>query len=312
MTVFLLVLMAAIAFGQATPVGVMRIANATTAFGINLPIGSIVVNIATNTQWQANAGVVSTATLTTASSSFVQINATSATNLSTGSNTSTAINITSSTGTAATLNSATSTLAGLESAADNVKLGQLSTTASQTYTFPSSSATIPANNQGFYIGTTQVHINDASGTTTSLGINITGSSASCTGNAATATSATTAATANAVVAGGVTLGMMANETANTILGNNTGSSATPTALTGTQVRSLTNTNRATETFEDAADSTAGHYIVHLSNTPLSGTVSVIMNGTPLSSSQFSIVQTSYCRIALSAYFADKVLIQYSY
>ena len=67
MLVFAIVLIEALsAFPQATPIGALRIANATTAFGVNIPVGTIVVNLATNIQWQANAGVISTATLTTA------------------------------------------------------------------------------------------------------------------------------------------------------------------------------------------------------------------------------------------------------
>ncbi len=73
-------------FSGKTPVGVLRIANATTAFGVNLPVGTIVVNLGTNVQWQANAGVLSTATLTTASASFTALGgtATTATNLAGG------------------------------------------------------------------------------------------------------------------------------------------------------------------------------------------------------------------------------------
>jgi hypothetical protein len=52
MLVFAIVLMGALsAFPQATPVGTLRITNATTAFGVNIPVGTIVVNLATNIQW---------------------------------------------------------------------------------------------------------------------------------------------------------------------------------------------------------------------------------------------------------------------
>ncbi len=59
---------------QVTNVGDFRIANATTAFGKNLPVGTKVYNIATGDYWVATTGVASTATLTTASGSFTKLN----------------------------------------------------------------------------------------------------------------------------------------------------------------------------------------------------------------------------------------------
>lgn len=61
-------------YSQATDVGELRIANATTPFGRNLPVGTKVYNIATSEYWVATAGVASTATLTTASASFTLLN----------------------------------------------------------------------------------------------------------------------------------------------------------------------------------------------------------------------------------------------
>jgi len=69
-----IVLISLLGFSQATNVGEFRIANATTAFGQNLPLGTKVYNIATGDYWVATAGVINTATLTTASGSFTQLN----------------------------------------------------------------------------------------------------------------------------------------------------------------------------------------------------------------------------------------------
>jgi hypothetical protein len=69
------ILLALIGYSQVTDVAELRIADATTAFGRNLPVGSKVYNIATGDYWVATAGVVSTATLTTASESFTLLNA---------------------------------------------------------------------------------------------------------------------------------------------------------------------------------------------------------------------------------------------
>jgi hypothetical protein len=68
------ILLALIGYSQVTDVGEVRIANATTAFGRNLPVGTKVYNIATGDYWVATAGVVNTATLTTASESFTLLN----------------------------------------------------------------------------------------------------------------------------------------------------------------------------------------------------------------------------------------------
>jgi hypothetical protein len=69
-----IVLISLLGYSQATNVGELRIANATTAFGVNFPIGTKIYNVDTKEYWVATAGVVSTATLTTASASFTLLN----------------------------------------------------------------------------------------------------------------------------------------------------------------------------------------------------------------------------------------------
>ena len=74
--IFTLAFILAISYGfaQVSNVADFRIANATTAFGVNLPVGTKVYNIATGEYWVATAGVTSTSTLTTASASFTLLN----------------------------------------------------------------------------------------------------------------------------------------------------------------------------------------------------------------------------------------------
>ncbi len=69
-----IVLIGLLGYSQVTSVGEFRVANATTAFGVNLPVGTKVYNIATGDYWVATAGVVSTATLSDATASFAKLN----------------------------------------------------------------------------------------------------------------------------------------------------------------------------------------------------------------------------------------------
>lgn len=70
-----IVLVSLLGYSQITNVGEFRIINDATAFGVNLPIGTKVYDINTGNYWVATAGVISTATLTTGSASFNQLNA---------------------------------------------------------------------------------------------------------------------------------------------------------------------------------------------------------------------------------------------
>ena len=72
--IILFVLLTLFSQAQLTNVNDFKVANATTAFGRNIPIGTKVYNIATGDYWVATSGVVSTATLTTASASFTKLN----------------------------------------------------------------------------------------------------------------------------------------------------------------------------------------------------------------------------------------------
>ena len=57
-------------WAQTVPTKVLRIQDATTALGKNIPVGTLVYNIATQETFIATAGVASTANLTTATASF--------------------------------------------------------------------------------------------------------------------------------------------------------------------------------------------------------------------------------------------------
>lgn len=108
--------------GQGTPVKTVRIANSTTALGENLSVGNQVYNIALNELWVVQTAVASTATLTTASGSFLPVNGDGVTNLSAGTVAGSTYEILSSTGNSIILPSATGTDAGLLSATDKTSI----------------------------------------------------------------------------------------------------------------------------------------------------------------------------------------------
>jgi len=275
MLVFAIVLIEALsAFPQATPIGALRIANATTAFGVNIPVGTIVVNLATNIQWQANAGVISTATLTTASTSFTQIGGVAST-------ATTATNLAGGLGGSIPYQTAVNTTAMLANGTSGQALLSAGGTAAPTWGTPWTSA------------------------------NTTGTSGGLSGSALSG-DVTNAGNAITIASGAVTLGKMANLAANSFIGNNTGSPATPIALTKSQMIAALNVNRASENFENAADSLSGTTTVHLANTPQAGTITVILNGLPLTSTQYGVDQTTHVVIFSSCYKYDKIAVAYSY
>lgn len=69
-----LMLFSYLGFSQTVPTAQMRIADRTTAFGQNLPAGTQIFCESDSTLWQANDGIASTETITTARSLLVLIN----------------------------------------------------------------------------------------------------------------------------------------------------------------------------------------------------------------------------------------------
>lgn len=122
-------------YSQATDVAEVRIANATTTFDRNLPIGTKVYDINTGDYFVATAGILSTLTLTTGSASFTQLNGGGTQNLTLGTITATTMDVNiDGGGTNATLIEATTTDAGLlgsdkwdEIVANTAKTGNVST-----------------------------------------------------------------------------------------------------------------------------------------------------------------------------------------
>jgi len=335
--IFLLVFETQFGFSQATPGIDLRIENATTAFGINIAKGTKVLNLADGKLWYATTGVASTLTLTTGSASFTQLNpAATGTNIGTGTYTTSGVPLTSSSGTGVTINSATTSLAGVMSSADKTKLDGIATGATigvvpntaitgatktkitydakglVTAGADATTADIAASANKNYVTDAQATvIGNTSGTNT--GDNAVNSLYSGLVTNATHTGDVTGATTLSIAASAVTNAKMASMATMTIKGNNTGSSAAPIDLTASQVRTTINVNRDQQNFEIAGDSLGGHVTVTLPNTPVSGTVSVLLNGLPLiPTTQFTIVSTNKIRCSMSAYQYDRISVEYSY
>lgn len=68
--IFILLCLSLIAFSQSSPTSIVRVPNASTQFGVAIPIGTTVQNLSTGEKWTAINSVAATVTLTTAISSF--------------------------------------------------------------------------------------------------------------------------------------------------------------------------------------------------------------------------------------------------
>jgi len=69
-------LISILAFSQVVPTEVLRIANATTAMGVNISVGKLVYDINADLLYVANAAVVHTLTLTSGSANFTLVSST--------------------------------------------------------------------------------------------------------------------------------------------------------------------------------------------------------------------------------------------
>ena len=262
---------------QLSPTYGGRIANATTAFGVNLSVGSAVYDLNTNKLYVCKTASASTLTLTTGSANFQIIG-----------------------GNGVGTGTVTDLAAGL-----GITFGGSDITTTGTVAVDTSSASILSRQRALHeyqlkaLASAYVYVGNASGVGTAVQLS------------SDVTMSNTGAVT--IAAGAVTLSKMANETANTMLGNNTGSAAAPAALTESQIRTFLQTSQSQENFEAAHDS-ASHYIATLAHTPQSiGAVTVILNGMPLTvTTDYTLVETLKIRVVRPVMTYDKLSITYQY
>lgn len=322
-------------FAQSTPVSDLRVATATTTFGINIPIGTKVYNIADGKYWVATAGVLGTATLTTGSASFTQLNAATDISAKKDKSDSTASDgyvrrdrLTSSlllkedkSNKVTTFSTPTDTqYPSAKLVSDQLALhkDKSDSTATDGYVrrdrLTSSLATKAASNASLTLGSTSMAL--GSTTTTVAGLTSVTSTAfvgNLTGNA----SGTAAnVTGTVVVANGGT-GLTTITSGSYMVGNGTGNVAlkTPaqvlTDIGGASVASAS--IFYSEPFDEATAGATGQ-INTLAHTPKAATsLLVVINGTPLKAAQYTYTSgTPSVQVTIPVQLYDHVVISYGY
>ena len=289
-----------------TPVKTIRVISATTAIGENIPVGTQVYDVATYKLYVATSGVISTATLTSAASSFKLVNGNGTTNLSEGTTTTTTVNVNSSTGTSATLQSASTSRAGLLSTSSfNAINSNTATNTTQGDTLVAHNTRILANKASSATNATNISTNtgNISTNTTNVATNATnistntGDISTNTGNISTNTSNISTNTTN-ITKNSDTLAVH-------VININANTSKLATIETGAQVNLLT----YQDVFSETSSVATAHTLTQTANTSYAPNVS--LNGQTLPSADYVFTSTTITvSIPVSLY--DKLVINYHY
>ncbi|MEI6574806.1 MAG: hypothetical protein WCO63_01355 [Bacteroidota bacterium] len=280
----LFVLVSFLVYSQATPSSQVRVANATTAFGINVAVGTTVYDVSSDKYYVCKTGSASTLTLTTGSANFTLLGGTGAYMTALGMlkegtliGSRTKIDLQDSTGMAVTVTD--------DPTNNRVKYSFRNTAPDQTVSI--------ANGTGMSVTGTYPNFtatNSAPDQTVSIA-NGTGMSVTGTYPNFTATNSAPDQVVSITNGGG-------------IVATGTYPNFTLTATAKTAI---------VEDFEQATDSIANNRCYfQLTQTPAAGTISVIVNGMNLKpTTQYAIISNKL-RIGFAVYQYDKVQISYSY
>ena len=311
-----------VGFGQATPTSDVRMVNATTAFGINLPVGTKIYNIATKIWYTANAGITSDKTITTA----IAANLLDAAANGTGTVTSVAALTLGTTGTdlsSTVANSTTTPVITLNvPTASASARGVVSSTDWTKFNKAGDSVTTPGWISKYTIDAAgDLIIGTGNNTYTKLGIGTSNQVLTSNGTTATWSTVADGSASNegalTVVTGGANDSQIHSNTSGSTdvtISGGTGISVTESgstitiATTGLKIAKVEDLEVATS--DSAA---ANRYIWTLTQTPAAGTISVQINGMSLKpTTQYTIVQTNKLRMAMPLYQYDQVSVSYSY
>ena len=315
------------AYSQSTPTFQIRVANATTTFNINVPVGATVWDVGANKYYGCKTATASTLTLTTGSANFQIIGGSgvgtgTVTDIAAGLGISTGGSDITTTGTVA-VDTANASILSRQRAANTYQpkgtygagtvtsiatglgLSGGTITGSGTLIVDTANASILSRQRAVatYLAKTLTSGNILVGSAGGVAASVTMSNDATISNTGAVT----------IAAGAVTLAKQANLAANSIIGNNTGSSATPIAMTTAQTRTLLQVTQIMESFEAAHDSTT-EYIVTLAHTPQAlSTMTVILNGLPLkATTQVTWGNATKITILLPVYTYDKISVGYQY
>lgn len=293
-------------FGQSTPVLEIRVPTAATTFGVSVPIGTKVYNVADGKYWVATAGVLSSATLTTAAASFALINNTTdelqtistATNTMTLSQSGGTLTVTgagiNSTVTSGSAGAATITITGTEVDGSVSNEGSLTVAAGTGTT-----AIINSNTSG------QTGVTIAAGD--GIGISESGNEITVTNTSMNTDAQTLTYTASAR-----TMAISGGNTQTIPLAD--GTETNPGLLSKAkfdQFDALSQSTFKVESFTEAATNTSGQ-VNTLTHTPKAATaVLVSLNGFELPTGKYTVA-TNTVQITIPVYQYDLVSIAYTY
>jgi len=294
-----------VGFSQLSPAGHFRIADRTTAFGINIPAGSQIYCVSDSTTWEVKVELISTKTITTGLSSLFLV--AKSTNLSVGTVTTTTVDVNSSTGTSATLPAATTSAAGVMTAAQATTVSNQSgtNTGNQTLTIggtTSPTITLSGSNTATFAGAGITTLGQSGGTITITSTEVDGS--------------VTNEGALTVGAGTGTTSLIHSNTSGSTdvtIAAGTGLSITENTGTGTiTLASTVGSAYIAESFEEATTGSSGtaHTLAHTPVTTTTG-LTIQLNGLPLTSSQYTQSGTSIT-VTIPVYKYDRVMVSYVY
>jgi hypothetical protein len=302
-------------FGQATPTTNMRIATATTAFGVNIPVGFTIYDVGANKYYVCKAATISTGTLTANAANFQELLTTVLADgkVIIGNSSGVAAPV-SITGDMTITNAGVTTVAN---AAGNMRVnGTLKIVGTDDDAAPDSILTVAAGVvkrsattlfQTSALTDTKILVGNGSNVATA--VNVSGDATIANTGALTVTNAA----GNMRVVGTLKNVGITDDAAPDSIVTVAGGIFKRSATSLFQMASAVKTAIVEEMEVATADSAAvGRYYYTLAHTPVAGTVTVQVNGSAIKLTTQYLLLTNKIRVGFSLGQYDKLLVAYSY